>query len=157
MQLYFLRHGIAEDASETMPDAQRPLTKKGVSQMQNAAQVIKALDIAPNHLFSSPLTRAQQTAEIVAQALGVEVELRDEVAPGFSINAVAKLVGDLAEDQQVMFVGHEPDFSTTIASLTGGRIVMKKGGLARVDVIMRQPLLGELVWLVAPKIFEVQR
>jgi phosphohistidine phosphatase SixA len=55
-----------------------------------------------------------------------------------------------------MFVGHEPDFSTTIASLVGGRVAMKKGGLARVDIISSQPqpLLGELVWLIAPKVFE---
>ena len=56
-----------------------------------------------------------------------------------------------------MFVGHEPDFSTTITSLVGGRVVMKKGGLARVDIISDQPLLGELVWLIAPKIFDETR
>ena len=52
-----------------------------------------------------------------------------------------------------MFVGHEPDFSTTISSLVGGRVVMKRGGLARIDIVSPQPLLGELVWLIAPKIF----
>jgi len=55
----------------------------------------------------------------------------------------------------VFFVGHEPDFSTTISSLTGARILMKRGGLARVDVISQQPMLGMLVWLIAPKIFEL--
>jgi len=44
--------------------------------------------------------------------------------------------------------------STTISSLTGARIVMKRGGLARIDIISPQPLLGELVWLLAPRIFD---
>jgi phosphohistidine phosphatase SixA len=53
----------------------------------------------------------------------------------------------------IMLVGHEPDFSQTIGALTGGRVVVKKGGLARVDL---QPdsgaLAGDLVWLIPPKV-----
>jgi phosphohistidine phosphatase len=51
-----------------------------------------------------------------------------------------------------MLVGHEPDFSRTISALIGGgRVVMKKGGLARVDVESIDPPDGELVWLVTSK------
>ena len=50
-----------------------------------------------------------------------------------------------------MVVGHEPDFSATVAELIGGGdIVMKKGGLARVDVTAPVAGGGELVWLLAP-------
>jgi phosphohistidine phosphatase len=154
MRLYFMRHGIAEDGT---PDAERALTKEGVNNTKLAAQKLKALGVSVAHLYSSPLVRARQTAEIVAQALNTEVEIRDEVGPGFSITAVQAMVSDVDREDSVMFVGHEPDFSTTITSLVGGRIVMKKGGLARVDVISDQPLLGKLVWLIAPKFYEESR
>jgi phosphohistidine phosphatase len=154
MRLYFFRHAIAKNANENTPDAERELTAEGVENTRRAARALKALDIEPDFLYSSPLVRAYQTAEIIGQALDTEVLVRKEVGPGFGVLAVEALTRDLGDDAQVMFVGHEPDFSTTITSLVGGHVVMKKGGLARVDVIMRQPLLGELVWLIAPKAFE---
>ena len=63
----------------------------------------------------------------------------------------AELVDVAAE----LVVGHEPDFSGTISALIGGgSVVMKKGGLARIDVVSRHPLRGSLVWLIAPKVYE---
>ncbi|MEO8393108.1 MAG: phosphohistidine phosphatase SixA [Chloroflexota bacterium] len=154
MRLYFMRHALAEDETEKITDAQRKLTDRGVASTQQAARVIKALGLKPNRFYTSPLLRAQQTANIVGKALGIEPEVRPEVGPGFSIHAVAALTHDLKVNDEVFFVGHEPDFSTTISSLTGARIVMKRGGLVRVDVISQQPMLGELIWLIAPKIFD---
>ncbi|MBI1258475.1 MAG: phosphohistidine phosphatase SixA [Chloroflexi bacterium] len=155
MRLYFMRHGLAEDLTDKITDAQRKLTDRGVTSTQQAARAIKALGIKPNRFYTSPLLRAQQTAEIVGKALGITPETRPELGPGFSIHTVAALTHDLKLNNEVFFVGHEPDFSTTIASLSGARILMKRGGLARVDVISQQPMLGELVWLIAPKIFEL--
>jgi phosphohistidine phosphatase len=156
MRLYFFRHAVAHDAGEGMTDAERPLTKSGIANTERAAQALGALGVKPDVLFSSPLVRARQTADILAPALGVLVEERKEVAPGFSITAVEALLNGLDHGAEVMFVGHEPDFSRTISSLVGGRVVMKKGGLARVDMMSYQPLLGELVWLLAPKVFETK-
>jgi len=99
------------------------------------------------------LVRAEQTAEILANSLGVKCEVRKEVGPGFSIAAVEALTHDF-DKEEIMFVGHEPDFSTTITSLTGGRVIVKRGGLARVEIVSRRPMLGNLVWLIAPKVFE---
>jgi phosphohistidine phosphatase len=154
MHLYFFRHAIAKDADETTPDEKRELTARGVENTKQAAGILKALDIQLDRLYSSPLTRAYQTAALIGEALDIDVLVRKEVGPGFGILAVETLVSELGEDGEAMFVGHEPDMSTTISSLVGGRVVMKKGGLARVDIVMRQPLLGELVWLIAPKVFE---
>jgi phosphohistidine phosphatase SixA len=70
---------------------------------------------------------------------------------------VAALTRDVDQAGAVLFVGHEPDMSLTIAALTGGRVVMKKGGFARVDVTAFQPFRGALVWLIAPKLFESRR
>lgn len=154
MKLYFFRHAIAESiASADMEDAKRKLTDEGKARTKKAAAVLAALGVRPAKLYSSPLVRALQTADLLAPALGLKVEVRDEMAHGFDVNGVAALIHDLSEDEDVMFVGHEPDFSGIIAKLTGGDVKMKKGGLARVDVTSADPLRGTLVWLLPPKVF----
>jgi phosphohistidine phosphatase len=155
MQLYFFRHAEAEDGSATLPDYARQLTKRGVQRTRNAANALKSLGLKPAHLYSSPLVRARQTADILAETLGVEVLERAEVGPGFNEQAVETLVRDAGGDSEIMFVGHEPDFSATVSALIGGGWVeIKKGGLARIDIDNVQPLRGMLVWLIAPKIFD---
>jgi len=50
-----------------------------------------------------------------------------------------------------MVVGHEPDFTKTISTLTGARLKLSKGGLALVDVDLTT-MRGRLLWLFPPKI-----
>jgi phosphohistidine phosphatase len=154
MKLYFLRHAHAHDnADGAMPDQQRPLTPRGIEQAHAVARLLQAAEVKLARLYSSPLVRARQTAEIAGQALGVAVQVRPEVGPGFSPAVVAALCRELGPDDAAMFVGHEPDFSHTVSSLIGGgHVVMKKSGLARVDVWQFQPPAGELVWLIAPRV-----
>jgi phosphohistidine phosphatase len=155
MKIYLLRHGDAEDGVN-ITDFERQLTAKGVSRTQTAARVIAALGVAPAHIFSSPRIRAKQTAEIVAGALGKQIEIREDLDFNFSVDAVAKLTADLNNEQDAIFVGHEPGMSTTVAALTGAIVEMKKGGLARIDLTQRQPTLqGVLSWLIAPAVFDV--
>lgn len=154
MKLYFVRHSIAEDG-DGIQDFDRKLTREGSDQMRVAAKAIAALKVAPAHIYASPRVRARQTAEIVAEALGLKVEVREEVNFDFSVLVVEALTADLDDSQDVMFVGHEPSFSETVGELVGGgKVVMKKGGLARLDVYSRKPLRGALVWLISPKVFE---
>ena len=155
MRLYFLRHAIAEDhVDNSMSDFSRALTTKGEKRTQDAARVLKALDLKLTRLYSSPLVRAQQTAAIVSESLGVAVTERDEVGPGFGLEAVVELIRDFSDDAAIMFVGHEPDFSATVSRIIGGGdLYIKKGSLARVDVLTREPLHGTLVWLIPAKVF----
>ncbi len=157
MRLYFFRHGIAENADAETPDFKRMLTAEGVRQTHHAAQILTAMEVNPARLYTSPLIRARQTAGIIGQTFGAAVQVRREVGSGFSIQAVEALTRDLSDDDAIMFVGHEPDFSLTIASLIGGRVVMKRGGCARVDVVSYHPLLGSLIWLIPPKLFDKLR
>jgi phosphohistidine phosphatase len=153
MRLYFVRHGIAEDGNG-IDDFQRKLTKEGAEQMRTSAQVMAKLKINPTHIYSSPRVRARQTADIIAEALGVPVTVREEVNYDFNPQAVSSLISGLADDAEVMFVGHEPSFSETVEHLIGGgKVMMKKGGLARVDLFSREPLRGTLIWLIAPRVF----
>lgn len=156
MIIYFLRHGLAGDWSEWHDDdVLRPLTEEGNQKMARVAETIARLNLGLDLIITSPLVRAFQTAEIVTKRLNLKGKLiQDErLSPGFDRVKLEKILGEYPEVENILVVGHEPDFSQTISALIGGgRVICKKGGLARVNVTNRSPLQGELVWLVPPRL-----
>jgi phosphohistidine phosphatase len=89
----------------------------------------------------------------VADQLGLKVIDDDQLAPGFGVDRLRDVLRRYPNAESIMLVGHEPSFSATISQLIGGgQIVMKKGGLARVDVDSIDSLHGELIWLLTPKL-----
>ena len=159
MIVYFLRHGQAGLREEwTGDDAKRPLTKKGLKNMARQAKSLAEWDLRPDVIITSPLTRASQTADIVAGELKMVAQLQQDerLAPGFDRDRLAQVLTEHPETKNIMLVGHEPDFSLTISALTGGgNVMLKKGGLARVDLTDTAPLQGDLVWLLPPKIMRL--
>ncbi len=153
MRIYFLRHGEADWPTWTAADSERPLTEKGIREMQLVAARIAALKLEPAALLSSPFCRAAQTAEILAAALGMTVITEPALAPGFGPSQLSGLIAKHSQ-RDLVLVGHEPDFSSTIRSLTGGEIKMAKAGFACVELVNAQTNAGELLWLVPPKIFK---
>lgn len=163
MQLYFLRHAQAEQR-ETWKgdDFDRPLTQKGKDRLARSAAKFSDLGVKPDAIITSPLKRAYSTARIAADQMDLASSLYkdDRLSPGFNLEKLAGILADHPNAQSVMLVGHEPDFSETIQALTGGRVVCKKGGLARVDLYPGasvadgegSSLRGELLWLIPPKI-----
>ncbi|MBP1597802.1 MAG: phosphohistidine phosphatase, SixA [Acidobacteria bacterium] len=160
MELYFLRHGLAESRSEWKgDDADRPLTQEGVERMERSAAMIARLGLEPDAILTSPLARARQTALIAAAALKARdtVLLDRRLGPGFDIEQLAAILRDHASARALMLVGHEPSFSETISALIGGgRVVCKKGGLACVDLPDVSNLSGELLWLIPPRLLAVK-
>ena len=157
MILYFLRHGQAGDRADwTGDDDERPLTKKGKESLGREAETIVQLDLRVDVILTSPLVRAVQTGAVFAERLllGDKFIQDARLAPGFGIEQLAEIVNEYGEASAILLIGHEPDFSQTISDLTGGsRLVMKKGGLARVDLLPDTgSLAGELLWLVPPKV-----
>jgi len=153
MDLYFLRHGIAGQRAEWEgDDSERPLSGPGREEMARVASAIAKLGLSLDAIVTSPYARALQTAEIVAQHLNMQDKLvkDDRLVPGFGIDKLAKLLKAYPDASALMLVGHEPDFSATVNGLTGGAIVLKKGGMAYVRVAY--PLLkkAELICLVPP-------
>jgi phosphohistidine phosphatase len=135
--IWLLRHGDAEDGT---PDAQRPLTEKGRGQARAVGAAMKALGVELDACLTSPKVRAADTARIACEALGVEPQLEPKLSGGpFDAEALAAGLGD-----DVLLVGHDPDFSMAVHSLTGAQVRMKKGGLAGVDK-------GELMLLLRPR------
>jgi phosphohistidine phosphatase len=125
--IWLFRHGDAEDGAGK-PDAERELTEKGEAQSVTAGKALKALGVKLDVCLTSPKVRAKRTAELACEPLGVSVEEDDRLAGGdFDPLEVAAGRGE------VMLVGHEPDFSSAVALVTGSRVKMKKGGIAALD------------------------
>ena len=154
MRIYFLRHGKAEDRAEWRgDDASRPLTAAGEEEMRREAKSMRVMGLMPDVIVTSPLVRARRTAEIVAEELGLGARLVDDdrLAWGFDVRRLEQVAAAQAPAQAIMVVGHEPDFSATVAALIGGGdVVFKKGGLARVDAAAPVAGGGQLVWLLTP-------
>jgi len=134
--IWLLRHGDAEDGS---PDSERPLSDEGLEQSRSAGVALRRLGVQVDACLTSPKVRSAETARLACAELGVEPVLEPKLAGGpFDAEALAAGLGD-----DVLLVGHDPDFSMTVHSLTGAQVRMKKGGLAAVEK-------GELKALLRP-------
>jgi phosphohistidine phosphatase len=134
--LWLLRHGDAVDGS---PDAERPLTEKGRAQSRAAGRALRELGVELDACLTSPKVRAAETARLACKPFGVEPQHEPKLAGGpFDAEALAAGLGE-----DVLLVGHDPDFSMAVHSLTGAQVRMKKGGLAGVEK-------GELKVLLRP-------
>ena len=151
MRLYFLRHGEADWPDWQGSDDERPLTHEGRKEMRKVAKAMRAARALPALILSSPLPRAWQTAEIAAEQLEVPLVEEPLLAPGFSAKKLAAILKD-HPGQDLMIVGHEPDFSATIGSLTRARAKLTKAGLARVDLDGTDDKEARLHWLLPPKL-----
>ena len=157
VELYLLRHADAGDP-ETWdgPDAARPLSPKGEKQSERLGRLLAGIGFRPDAVLSSPKLRASQTADIVAGQLGVPVTLDERLASGVHVTDVEAILRDAGDARRVVLVGHDPDFSSLLQSLCVARnIEMKKGALARIDVVRPTgPGRGELRWLVPPDLLK---
>ena len=148
MKLYLLRHGKADWPNWNKPDDDRPLTEEGKGQVASVAKLLARLEIAPA-IFTSPLPRASQTAEIAGKYLNRTVVIDPLLRPGFDAGTLKKLLQDFSGDG-LMVVGHEPDFTRIIFQLTGGETKLSKAGVALIELDVSS-MKGELRWLVPPK------
>ena len=157
MILYFLRHGIAEERAADGTDQARALTTEGEAQLHAAADAWRRLNLRPDVVFTSPLRRAERTAELLVDGLGLShAPIADDLlAPGADWSSFAQLLAQRPADRRVMFVGHEPDLSQTIELLTGASSVrMRKAGVACLEFYgVPEPGGGEIAWLLDPDLY----
>jgi phosphohistidine phosphatase len=155
MQVYFVRHALADWAGwEPEHDDERPLNERGRRRFRASVVRLAALGLAPAAILTSPLVRARETAAILAEGVAGPVPIIEPLLqPGFDFVALTSILLRWSDAPQLVLVGHEPDLSQTVSDLIrGGRIVMKKGSVARVDLLHLAPPCGELIWLLAPKV-----
>jgi len=118
MTIHFLRHAEAEPIQ--VSDAERALTPKGLDQADKVAKFCQRAGLVPQLLITSPFVRARQTAEIVARKLGnVDLVVEPFLGCGMAAETFIEEIAAYKGFTTVMVVGHEPDFSDTIAVLLG--------------------------------------
>jgi len=157
MELYLLRHGIAADiAGKIRSDSERPLTAEGTKEMRAEAKGMIHLGLNFSAILTSPLIRAKQTAEAVADVLGCSQKIKTCRALGIP-SVRQELVEELEEfrgEDKILLVGHEPDMGHLAAYFIGMmklRLPFKKGSLCRIDIGRPSSPGGELKWFLTPK------
>jgi phosphohistidine phosphatase len=156
MDILLLRHGKAGKRKEyTGNDRLRPLTNEGIRDLVLIAGWLRRQFPDPDIIATSPLTRASQTAEIVAKELHAHraIETWDELSPGNDNEALFRRLERVPEAGTIMLVGHEPDLSKFGAFVLTGRtdsfFTLSKGGLAVLnDVTPEQAGSGSLYLLM---------
>jgi phosphohistidine phosphatase len=138
-------------------DSERPLTPEGRTEMQKIAKSLKAIGFQTDQIYTSPLRRARETAEIAAKILEIPtLEEWDELKPDGSKTGLYRKLARLGQNSRPILVGHEPYLSSMIGEIIGttsAKIVLKKGGVAKVRITSFTPRIsGELRWLLTPKI-----
>jgi len=154
MQVYFLRHGIAAERDTWKgSDEERPLTEEGRERLRAQGKRLAKIGLRVDSIVTSPLLRARETAEIAADALEFDGKIVNDVRLGesFGIDAFAEIVRERTHFGSLMLVGHEPSMSRVLGAITGGRIELKKGALACVQ-LEQGDVRGELIMLVPPRI-----
>lgn len=162
MNLYLMRHGIAVTVEQPgiESDSERPLTPKGIKRMRRAARGVRRLGISFDAVLASPLVRARQTAEIVADALGLEARLEEvsELAPESSVDHLISGLTRFQDREHLLLVGHNPLLTHASSFLIAGKkditfeIELKKGGLCRIEIDDLPPgAPGTLHWSLTPK------
>ena len=153
MQLYLLRHGIAED---TTPDSERALTPEGRDKLRRVLTRARAADVDPSLILASPFRRAVETADIAVEVLchhGKVVKTRallPDASPYDTWEEIRKHSGEPA----ILLASHEPLMSSLAAFLLASpalAVDFKKAGLMRVDCEhLRPEPKGVLKWMLTP-------
>ena len=161
MELYVIRHAIAQplDKKNDFTDEKRDLTSEGRDRMREAARGLRKLGVELDLILTSPLVRAVETADVVAETLGVakkDVRQTTNLAPGAAIEMLVAELKTHTGVEAVALVGHQPDLGDIIASIIGCNggmaIELKKGSVCAINVTETVPMLrGTMQWLWMPK------
>lgn len=160
MELLVVRHAIAEDreafAKTGQEDDRRPLTTRGRERMETGARGLASLRKRVDVLASSPLTRAVETAEVLAEVWpGVAPVVVSALSPAGDYDQLTAWLRALGADQRIVIVGHEPHLSGFVTRLLGGRgsaVRLKKGAACLLSIAPSAgPGSGVLHWALTPR------
>jgi phosphohistidine phosphatase len=156
MQIYLLRHGIAEDPRTGHPDAERALTSEGRDKLRRVLKRARTADLDPGLILSSPYRRAQETAAAAAEILAYKGEIvrTEALVPEASPANAWEEIRNWQNERSILLASHEPLMSALAAFLLNSptlQVDMKKGALIRIDCarFSAQPL-GVLKWMLTP-------
>jgi phosphohistidine phosphatase len=158
MEIYILRHGVAEEPQTGQPDSERALTADGRKKLRNGLRTAASAGVAPSLILTSPYKRALQTAQMAAEILQYKGELlrTQALEPGSSPKAVWDEIRVHKDESGILLAGHEPLFSRLTAYLLGSPnlvVEFKKGAMACIEVerFPAEPH-GVLRWMLTSKL-----
>jgi phosphohistidine phosphatase len=124
VEVFLIRHATAVDETLEIRDPHRALTPEGRDQARSLGDRLRWHDCNPSHIWTSPLVRAVQTAELVAAGLqlAIAVDVLPALAPGESARAVVAALKALPAAAHIVVVGHEPGLSGIGELLLGGEL-----------------------------------
>lgn len=145
VEVFLIRHAAAVDETLELRDPFRHLTPEGRDQAKSLGDRLRWHDCHPTHIWTSPLVRAVQTAELVAAGLQlpIAVDVFPALAPGESGRAVVTALKTLPPAAHVVLVGHEPGLSGIGALLLGGDLAT----IAKAEAV--RIIDGQLRWRFA--------
>src|SRR5262245_21213916 len=152
MKIIIARHGTAEDKSSSSQDADRNLVKEGREQAKLIGEVLAATLGKVDAVWTSPLARARQTAELAAKPLKLDPVVEEHLAIGGDLEQLCwKLHREALPT--VMLVGHQPDLGRLSARLLGflSEVSLKKGGLCVVETRDPAKPVGRAVATLEPR------
>jgi len=158
MEIYILRHGIAESQEPGASDARRALTDQGRAKLRLVLNRARLADVSPSLILTSPYVRAAQTAELAAEILGYgkAVVRTDALLPSSSAAAVWREICSHGGERAVLLAGHEPLLSETASYLLGSdRVIveLKKGSLLFIEIEkLNRESAGVLKWMLTPRL-----
>ena len=160
MQLLVIRHAIAKEretfAATDEDDSRRPLTKRGERKMKDVAAGLRRVVGTIDALGASSLVRAQQTAEIVAEAYGgLPVHTVEALSPDSEPRALVRWLRQQCSANVVAIVGHEPHLGILVTWLMterlASRVALRKGGACLLELSARAAAGGAtLQWALTP-------
>ena len=159
MKIYLIRHGEAIDheTDSVKSDEYRFLTIKGRMTTRKIARHLKEELGAADKIFTSPLTRAVQTSEVIATSIKYknEVEIANELKIGSSISRVFELIKHNSELNSIVLVGHEPMMGMLVNALSNKKdfYSFKKSGVCLIDFDTKKET-GIYKWFLNPKTLE---
>ncbi len=130
MKIYFIRHGEAEIYADD--DFKRKLTTVGKRKLEESFKAFanNLKDKRSFKIYSSPLERAKETAEILAKHLDSNFEVKEYLAGG----RIKDILKSLDPDENYIFVSHEPFISNWIYHLTGDMKIISRGSINLVEI-----------------------
>ncbi|HEY4176336.1 MAG TPA: phosphohistidine phosphatase SixA [Kofleriaceae bacterium] len=132
MQLYVIRHAIAEDHAEGQSDSERRLTRDGIKRLKRVVKGLRALDISFERILSSPWSRALETAEGLESICDERPIVTDLLCQSPRAELLS-MISETGTDTAV--VGHEPWLGELVAWLAfgdtrhGDALILKKSGI----------------------------
>ncbi|HXB74400.1 MAG TPA: histidine phosphatase family protein [Candidatus Acidoferrales bacterium] len=156
MQIYLLRHGIAEESRPGGSDSDRALTSEGREKLRRVLKQARRAGAVPSLILSSPYRRALETADVAVEVLGYGgkvVRARALVPEASPFDAWGEIRAR-RDEPAILLASHEPLMSALAAFLLDSpalQVDMKKAALMRVDCDGFGPeARGVLKWMLTP-------